>query len=81
MATKRRIEKRGDKHYLYEVTPYWDSEKKQGRHRKVYIGPCDAEGNLQGERKRSEKEILVIDCRTDRSPSDRITSFTNCPKG
>ena len=46
MATKRRIERRGDRHYLYEVTPFWDSDKKQGRNKKVYLGPCDADGNL-----------------------------------
>lgn len=61
MATRRIVEKRGVKHYLYEVTPFWDSEKKQGRNRKVYIGPCDADGNLQDERKRPDKETLIID--------------------
>ena len=61
MATRRSVEKRGDKHYLYEVTSYWDSEKKQGRNKKVYLGPCDAEGNLQDERKRPDKETLIID--------------------
>ena len=61
MATKRRIERRGDRHYLYDVTPFWDSDKKQGRNKKIYIGPCDADGNLQDERKRPDKETSVID--------------------
>lgn len=47
MPTKNRVEKRGEKYYLYSLTPYWDPEKKQGRQKKVYLGPCDADGNLQ----------------------------------
>ena len=54
MAEKKlSIEKRGDRCYLYESESYWDKEKKQGRKRKKYLGPCDEQGNLQPERQRA----------------------------
>lgn len=52
MATKTVVEKRGGRYYLYRLTPYWDKEKRQGRQRKEYIGPCDASGNILEERRR-----------------------------
>lgn len=54
---KRRVEQRGNKYYLYELEPYWDSEKKQGRQRKTYLGPCDVDGNLEQERRRAPVEV------------------------
>lgn len=52
MPTKTRVEKRGNKHYLYKLTPYWDPVKKQGRQKKEYIGPCDENGNIIESRRR-----------------------------
>lgn len=43
------------------MTPFWDSDKKQDRNKKIYIGPCDADGNLQDEGKRPDKGTSVID--------------------
>lgn len=60
MATKNRVETRGEKHYLYEITPYWDAAKKQGRVRKAYIGPCDADGNLQEGRRRGSEPVAKV---------------------
>ena len=53
MAIKTRVEKRGEQYYLYRLTPYWDPEKKQGRQKKEYLGPCDADGNLVEARRRT----------------------------
>ncbi len=53
MVTKTRVERRGGQYYLYRLTPYWDPEKKQGRQKKEYIGPCDAEGNIIEARRRT----------------------------
>jgi transposase len=32
--------------YVYRDTPYWDSEKKQNRHRREYIGKLDEDGTF-----------------------------------
>jgi transposase len=42
----------GEKHYLYEITATWDPVKKNSVQKRQYLGPCDAFGNLQEERKR-----------------------------
>jgi len=57
MATKDYVEKRGSKYYLYRVTPYWDKEKKQGRKKKEYLGPCDESGNMIESRRRALPQV------------------------
>ena len=47
----------GDKHYLYQVTGVWDLEKKNSKQKRVYVGPCDADGNLIESRKR---DVVVV---------------------
>lgn len=42
----------GDRHYLYRVTGVWDPVKKNSKQTRVYVGPCDAEGNLTESKKR-----------------------------
>ena len=53
--------KNGMRYYLYEVTAEWDPEKKRSRQKRRYLGPCDADGNLNKEPTR--KQTIV------RSPS------------
>ncbi len=38
--------KKADVTYVYEDTPYWDSEKKQGRHNRKCIGKLDSHGQI-----------------------------------
>ncbi|MDR2845839.1 MAG: transposase [Candidatus Methanoplasma sp.] len=45
------VKKVGDKYYLYRVTGKWDPVKKNSVNTREYIGPCDAEGNIQNERR------------------------------
>jgi len=47
------VQKIKGKYYLYESTGTWDSEKKQCRQKRTYLGPCDEHGNLLPERKRN----------------------------
>ncbi|MCL2295753.1 MAG: transposase [Methanomassiliicoccaceae archaeon] len=54
------VQKIKGKHYLYECTGEWDSEKKQCRQKRVYIGPCDEDGNLLPEKKR----LVIKESRT-----------------
>jgi hypothetical protein len=43
---KQRIQKIKGTPYVYEDYPYWDAEKKQMRHKRVYIGKLDANGEF-----------------------------------
>jgi len=40
------IQKKGDAHYLCEVTGTWDPVKKNSRQTRKYLGRCDEDGNL-----------------------------------
>jgi len=55
LMTYRRVERRGEKYYLYEVTGTWDPVKKNSKLNKTYLGPCDAGGNIIDERKNNVK--------------------------
>jgi len=55
IMTYRKVEKRGTKYYLYDVTGVWDPVKKNSKLKKKYLGPCDADGNVVEERKNSVK--------------------------
>ena len=50
--------KNGMRYYFYEVTAEWDLEKKRSRQKRRYLGPCDADGNLNKEPTRKQMEIL-----------------------
>lgn len=41
---KRRVQKIKGVSYVYEDHPYWASEKRQARHKRVYLGKLDGEG-------------------------------------
>jgi len=51
--TYKHVKKVGEKYYLYEITGVWDPVKKNSKQTRRYIGPCDADGNLQDSRKRN----------------------------
>jgi transposase len=45
-AITQRVQKIKGTAYVYEDYPYWDSEKKQTRHKRVYIGKKDENGRF-----------------------------------
>ncbi len=48
----------GNRRYAYEVTAYWDHEKKKPRQKVRYIGIVDDNGEIL---KKDAKEKLVLD--------------------
>lgn len=55
--TYTHVKKVGEKYYLYEITGVWDPVKKNSKQVRKYIGPCDADGNLQDSRKRNTPSV------------------------
>ncbi len=43
---KRRVQKIKGVSYVYEDHPYWDPEKRQARHKRVYLGKLDGAGRF-----------------------------------
>lgn len=74
-SSARRTQKIKGTHYVFEDYPRWDSEKKQIRHDRVYIGKLDADGEFvpnktyvtQCQLQESQKEL---ECAQER-PSTR----------
>ena len=52
-----------NKKYAYEMTSYWDKEKKQSRSASKYLGPVDPDTNkiITVTKKPKGKERLILD--------------------
>lgn len=64
------VQRIGNNHYLYSVEGQWDSEKKNSKQKRTYIGPCDKDGNLKPSRRKkaSEPSHDTVDVTKERIP-------------
>ena len=49
----------GNKEYAYEVTSYWDREKKRSRQKTIYLGQVI--DKKKGDYRRLEKKVSAVD--------------------
>lgn len=57
-----RYKKFGNKEYAYEVTSYWDPEKKKPRQKTKYLGiVVDKENKIFRKKRKERKEKLILD--------------------
>ena len=54
------VQRIGNNYYLYSVEGKWDSEKKNSKQKRRYIGPCDKDGNLKPPKKGKRAEAIAV---------------------
>lgn len=68
-STTRRTQNIKGTHYVYEDYPYWDTAKKQVRHKRVYVGKLDKDGEfLPNKAYQAQKRLHEIQAESEIAP-------------
>lgn len=77
-SSTRRTQNIKGTHYVYEDYPYWDTEKKQVRHKRVYIGKLDENGEfLPNKAYQAQQKLQEVQQEAESAPQ-KPASRTYC---